>query len=590
VTAYGYLQRAVLPVEWRACAQEKPAMSFITSSLRNRLITGFGIILFMLIAVTAVSVFEVEKISSSLKIVNEFNSVKQRYAINFRGSVHDRAISVRDVTLADTPESMAKDVADIERLAGFYAKSAGPLDALMADKKVTAEERAILAEIKAVEIKTLPLIDQVIQLQSSGQSVQAHRVLMDEARPAFVEWLSVINKFIDYQENANKAVGAEVKQVSESFGLFMAMTCAIALLIGSAFAWWNIRSILPLRQLADVMVKLVGGDYSVKVPAMASRDEVGDIARSTETFRTSLAEAETLRRSSEDTDNANASRLRTQRQAIADQFQAKMGALAQAISKSSGDVSEAASRLAATAEETARQTEAVSGASSEAAYNVQTAAAATEEMNMSVSEINGQVIRAAHVAADASGEAERTEAEIRALSQAAEGINVVVNLIQSIASQTNLLALNATIEAARAGEAGRGFAVVASEVKQLATQTARATEDISRKVAEIQSATGRTVESISHIVATISDIRAISTHVASAVEQQGAATSEIASNTARAAEGTGQVTENILGVARAAEMTGQASTQLMTLSASLTQQSSDLQHEVQAFIKDLRAA
>ena len=565
-------------------------MSFVTSSLRNRLITGFGIVLLMLVAVTAISVIQVNKISSSLKIVNEFNSVKQRYAINFRGSVHDRAISVRDVTLADTPEGVAKDVADIERLAEFYAKSAGPLDDLMADKKVTDEERAILAEIKAVEKKTLPLIAQVIELQSSGQAPQAHRVLMDEARPAFVEWLRVINKFIDYQENANKTVGAEVKKVSDSFGLFMAMICAIALLIGAIFAWWNIRSITPLRQLSDVMMKLAGGDYGVKVPAMTSRDEVGDIARSTETFRTSLAEAETVRRSAEDAEKANAAKLRAERQAIADQFQAKMGALAQAISNSSGDVSEAAQRLAATAEETARQTQAVSGASSEAAYNVQTAAAATEEMNMSVREINGQVVRAAHVAADASGEAERTEVEIRSLSQAAEGISAVVSLIQSIASQTNLLALNATIEAARAGEAGRGFAVVASEVKQLATQTARATEDISRKVAEIQSATGRTVESISHIVATISDIRAISTHVASAVEQQGAATSEIASNTARAAEGTGQVTENILGVGRAAEMTGEASTQLMGLSASLTQQAGDLQAEVQAFIKDLRAA
>ncbi|MBP2158004.1 MULTISPECIES: methyl-accepting chemotaxis protein [Asticcacaulis] len=565
-------------------------MSFITSSLRNRLITGFGIILLMLIAVTAVSVIQVGKISSDLKIVNEFNSVKQRYAINFRGSVHDRAISVRDVTLADTPDGAAKDVADIERLAEFYAKSAGPLDELMKDKKVTDEERAILAEIKAVETKTLPLIDQVIQLQTSGQAAQAHRVLMDEARPAFVEWLRVINKFIDYQENANKAVGAEVKTVSDSFGLFMTIICAIALAIGSIFAWWNIRSITPLRQLSDVMVKLAGGEYAVTVPAMTSRDEVGDIARSTETFRTSLAETESLRRHAEDTEKANAVRLRAERQAIADQFQAKMGALAQAISQSSGDVSEAAQRLAATAEETARQTQAVSGASSEAAYNVQTAAAATEEMNMSVREINGQVVRAANVAADASGEAERTEAEIRSLSAAAEGISVVVNLIQSIASQTNLLALNATIEAARAGEAGRGFAVVASEVKQLATQTARATEDISRKVAEIQSATGRTVDSISHIVATIGDIRTISNHVASAVEQQGAATSEIAANTARAAQGTGQVTENILGVGRAAELTGEASTQLMALSASLTQQSSDLQQEVVAFIRDLRAA
>jgi methyl-accepting chemotaxis protein len=178
---------------------------------------------------------------------------------------------------------------------------------------------------------------------------------------------------------------------------------------------------------------------------------------------------------------------------------------------------------------------------------------------------------------------------VKALSEAATKIGEVVDLINNIAGQTNLLALNATIEAARAGEAGRGFAVVASEVKQLAAQTARATEEIGSKINEIQSATNRTVGSIDKIVGTVAQIQQISTVIASAIEEQGAATGEISSNTQLAARGTEDVTNNINGVGRAAEMTGSASTQLMGLAGNLNTQAADLQKEVTEFVKQLRA-
>jgi methyl-accepting chemotaxis protein len=280
----------------------------------------------------------------------------------------------------------------------------------------------------------------------------------------------------------------------------------------------------------------------------------------------------------------------TERNMIAAQIQEKIGAIVQGLLASAAGISAATQEMEQTAVTACEQTGRVTGAAGEAAGNVQTVAAATEEVAVSIREINSQVGTAAQATTGAADEAARTEAEIRELSVAAANVGEVVNLIANIASQTNLLALNATIEAARAGDAGKGFAVVASEVKALATQTARATEEISRKVGEIQGATQRTVDSIVHIVAAIGNVRSISAAIASAVEQQGAATHEIAVNTARAADGTEQVTQTMQEVSRAVSMTGAASTQLMGLSGSLSEQAYDLQREVQNFVKQLSAA
>jgi methyl-accepting chemotaxis protein len=336
------------------------------------------------------------------------------------------------------------------------------------------------------------------------------------------------------------------------------------------------------------MGQVSGGNLKLTIPFTKRRNEIGDMARALEIFRDGLAETERLREQATANEAQAAEAMQRARNQIADQFQAKMGALANSFAKSSAEVSDAAKNLSATAEETSRQAQAVAGAAEEASANVQTVAASTEEMSASTREIAGQVSKSSAIANSAASEAARTESDVRALSDAAAKIGEVVELINNIASQTNLLALNATIEAARAGEAGRGFAVVASEVKQLAAQTARATDEIGAKINEIQSATTRTVGSIDKIVGTVSQIQEISATIASAVEEQGAATGEIAANTQRAARGTEDVTQNINGVGRAAEMTGAASTQLMDLSGNLKGQASDLQREVVEFVAQLR--
>lgn len=194
------------------------------------------------------------------------------------------------------------------------------------------------------------------------------------------------------------------------------------------------------------------------------------------------------------------------------------------------------------------------------------------------------------IAAKAVEEANRTNQTVQGLSAAAQKIGDVVKLISDIASQTNLLALNATIEAARAGEAGRGFAVVANEVKSLASQTAKATEEISAQVAAMQGATGEAVQAIASIGDTIASINEIATTIASAVEQQGAATLEIARNVQQAAQGTGQVSHNIVGVNQAAGQTGTAASQVLLSAEELSKQSATLRADVDHFLANIRAA
>ena len=274
--------------------------------------------------------------------------------------------------------------------------------------------------------------------------------------------------------------------------------------------------------------------------------------------------------------------------AHADAFEQDVTGVLKVVSSAAGELEATARTMAATAEETLRQSTAVASAAEHASANVETVAAATEELTASIQEISRQVSQSTQIASAAVDEARRTNTMVQGLTEAAGKIGEVVKLINDIASQTNLLALNATIEASRAGEAGKGFAVVAGEVKNLANQTGRATDEITAQITAVQSATRDAVTAIQGIGQTIGQISEIASAIAAAVEEQGAATQEIARNVQEAAEGTGTVTRNISLVTSAASETGSAAREVLTASSELSRQSDGLNSRVGSFLGNIR--
>jgi methyl-accepting chemotaxis protein len=345
----------------------------------------------------------------------------------------------------------------------------------------------------------------------------------------------------------------------------------------------------PLGAMAGRMERLAKGDLEIEIADTERKDEVGTLARSLQVFKDNAIEAKRL--AEEQARETEAKMRRAERvDALTKAFETKVGELVQSLSSAATEMEATAQSMSATAEQTNRQSVAVASASEQTSANVQTVATATEELAASIREIGGRVTDSTRIAGKAVEDAKRTDAIVQALATGAQKIGEVVSLINDIASQTNLLALNATIEAARAGEAGKGFAVVASEVKTLATQTAKATEEISGQIAQIQEATKEAVGAIQGIGETIREMSDIAAAIAAAVEEQGTATQEIARNVQQAAQGTQEVSGNIGGVKEASASTGAAANQVLGAAGQLSKQSEQLTEEVDAFLAGVKAA
>jgi methyl-accepting chemotaxis protein len=363
-------------------------------------------------------------------------------------------------------------------------------------------------------------------------------------------------------------------------------------LLGAALALLLGRGISrPMIAMCRAMRELAAGNFDVVLPGLGRKDELGEMAGAVEEFKLqAIAKAERDAATQEAQNKRASAARRAELIRFADDFESAVGSIVSNVSASAVHLESAAGTLTRTAETTQSLSSQVAGASEEASNNIQSVASATEELSSSVEEIGRQVRESNRIAESAVVQAQETDGRIGKLSRAAQEIGDVVKLITAIAEQTNLLALNATIEAARAGEAGRGFAVVASEVKSLASQTAKATDEISNHIAGMQQATEESVAAIKEIGATIGQISTIASSIATAVQQQGSATQEIARNVQNVAHGTQEAAANVVQVNRGATETGSASEEVLSSARALSSESTRLRAELDRFMQNIRAA
>ncbi|MBK5958796.1 chemotaxis protein [Rhodoplanes elegans] len=393
-------------------------------------------------------------------------------------------------------------------------------------------------------------------------------------------WVVVTGVYID---DLDAQIWAATRQ-----SLLAALLVLVLTLAASAFMARRITK--PLHAMTAAMKTLASGKLDVEIPCTTCRDEIGEMAETVEVFKTNAIARQRLEAEQKEAELRAAVQRTADMNRLADQFEGAVGDIIKTVTSASTELEATATTLTRTADSTQQLATTVSAASEEASTNVQAVASATHEMTSSVHEISRQVQSSSQIAAEAVRQAERTDARVNELSQAANRIGDVLNLISAIAGQTNLLALNATIEAARAGEAGKGFAVVAQEVKALAAQTAKATEEIAGQITAMQSATQESVTAIKEIGGTIGQIAEIASAIAAAVEEQEAATAEISRNIQHASSGTTEVSANITAVSRGAEETGAASGEVLAAAGQLASESSRLKSEVDRFMATVRAA
>ncbi|OHC75279.1 MAG: hypothetical protein A3G18_02620 [Rhodospirillales bacterium RIFCSPLOWO2_12_FULL_58_28] len=466
---------------------------------------------------------------------------------------------------------------------------------------LSPEQKAAFDEFKAKRGEFAPLPAKMFAMRGSDKWNMANYLLTTEAAPRAGKLLTALLGAV--QEDGSRKGGMVADQktlLDDDADAGAAMTdrlltmqwalLVIGIVLGVIIALLTSRSIAdPVINMTEAMRRLADGELETEIPAQGRRDEIGDMASAVQVFKQNAIERVRLEAEQKESDVRVEKEKHAMMNKMADDFESSVGGIVQSVASAATQLQASAEAMAVTSEQTNVQATAVAAASEEASSNVQTVASAAEELSSSIQEISRQVSKSSEIAATAVADAQATDRQIKGLAEAAKKIGEVVALITDIADQTNLLALNATIEAARAGDAGKGFAVVASEVKNLAGQTAKATEEISAQINGIQSATDDAVHAIQNIGKTIGSIDEIAASIASAVEEQGAATQEIARNVEQAAIGTNEVSSNIVGVTHAVGETGAAATQIQAASRELSQQSEMLRSEVDKFLFTIRS-
>jgi len=556
-------------------------------SIRLKLCLAFSILSLLLIGVGLLG------LTSTQKMREQALDVEMNWLPSIRtlGEIDTLTARTSGSMLRHTQALDAALIASTEADSGRFSKKLQEKKAIY-EKLISSPEERTLYETFSREYQNFETVrDAVLDLSRKGQKAEAYALYESRGIIPRRAASAALDKLILMNNEGAAQAEARSKATYETTWFWGVAAMVLGIVVSIIAAFLIIRDVARgIASVVQPMHALIAGNLSAEIPHLGQKTEIGTIADAVQVFKEGLIRMKALEADTAQARLAAEEQRKAGMRQMADGFEAAVGGIIGMVSSSATELQATAQTMTVTASETASQSTTVAAAAEEAASNVNTVAAAAEELGSSVQEIGRQVAGSAELAQRAVHEADQTGTLVQELSAAVSRIGDVVGLISNIAGQTNLLALNATIEAARAGAAGKGFAVVASEVKALAEQTAKATNEISAQIAQIQASTGQAVTSIGGITGRIREISGVATSIAAAVEQQGAATQEIVRNVAQAATGTGEVTSNISSVAGAAEDTGAAASQVLGAASELSRQSEHLAAEVGRFLATVRAA